>query len=112
MNTIETSGTSFLSLPEDLSQFPYTREFAELCADNNLRVAVQKVWKPAELVLVFAFTNQSQNHTRITDICCVLQAPSNLKISFEPAADTKIYIELLEPLQSVCIQLCRYIWVC
>lgn len=101
-NKIEISEETLPSLPENLSEFTHTKKLVELCTDNNLRITVQKVWKPSELVLVLIFTNQSQNHTRITDVCCDLQAPSNLRSWCESAADANIFIELLEPLQSVC----------
>ena len=102
MQTIEISEVTVLSLPKELSEFPHTPELVELCSDSNLRIALRKVWKPSELLLVLVFTNQSQNSSRISDLCCGLQAPSNLRASCESATENKICIESIEPLQSVC----------
>jgi len=78
LQSLELTGTPSASLPAELADFPHSSEAVELCCDSNLRVTLQKVWKPRELVLVLYLTNQNQAGAPIHDVISVLEPPSNL----------------------------------
>lgn len=100
LNTDESSAAS-LMLPESLQEYPCAPEKIELCCDANLRVVLQKVYKPDELVLVVFLTNQSQGNLPITNLVTVFEPPSNLKASFDSTNDNRFVDAELGPLSSV-----------
>ncbi|XP_022795045.1 AP-4 complex subunit epsilon-like [Stylophora pistillata] len=98
---LELKGTPSASLPEDLINFPHSAEVVELCFDSNVRVTLQKVWKPLELVLVLYITNQNQANAPIHDVSSVLQPPSNLIGSFDSSSSSNLHDESIGPLEWV-----------
>lgn len=98
---LELKGTPSASLPGDLINFPHSAEVFELCFDSNLRVTLQKVWKPLELVLVLYFTNQNQANVPIHNVSSVLQPPSNLIGSFDSSSNSNLHDESIGPLEWV-----------
>ena len=101
IHRLELTGTPSASLPEDLVDFPHSPEAVELCFDSSLRVTLQKVWKPLELVLVLYLTNQNQANAPIHDVSSVLEPPSNLIACFDSLASNKIQDESIGPLEWV-----------
>lgn len=97
----DNSSTASLLVPEELQQYPCVEDKIELCSDANLRVFLQKVYKPDELVLVLFLTNQSQGNSSITDIVTSLEPPSNLRAMFDSTNDNRFVDAELEPLSSV-----------
>ena len=98
---LELTGTPTASLPEDLAEFPNSSEAVELCCDSNLRVTLQKVWKPSELVLVLYLTNQNQASVSIRDVSSVLEPPSNLIGSFDSSSSNKLQDDSIGALEWV-----------
>ena len=101
LHRLELTGTPSASLPEDLVNFSHSPEAVELCFDSNLRVTLQKVWKPLELVLVLYLTNQNQANVPIHDVSSVLEPPSNLIGSFDSSSSHKLQDETIGPLEWV-----------
>ena len=101
IHRLELTGTPSASLPEDLVNFPHSPEALELCFDSNLRVTLQKVWKPLELVLVLYLTNQNQANAPILDVSSVFEPPSNLIASFDSSTSNKLQDDTIEPLDWV-----------
>lgn len=101
IHRLELTGTPSASLPEDLVDFPHSPEAVELCFDSNLRVTLQKVFKPLELVLVLYLTNQNQANAPIHDVSSVLEPPSNLIGSFDSSTSNKLQDESIGPLEWV-----------
>lgn len=97
IHRLELTGTPSASLPEDLVDFPHSPEATELCCDSNLRVTLQKVWTPHELVLVFFLTNQNQASAPICDVSSVLEPPSNLIALFGSSPTNKFQDDSIEP---------------
>ncbi|XP_067037313.1 AP-4 complex subunit epsilon-1-like isoform X2 [Acropora muricata] len=95
------TGTPTASLSDDLVDFPHSQEALELCSDCNLRVTLQKVWKPGELVLVLYLTNQNQASASISDVISALEAPSNLIALFDSSAGNKFQNDNIGPLSWV-----------
>ncbi|KAK2565272.1 AP-4 complex subunit epsilon-1 [Acropora cervicornis] len=95
------TGTPTASLSDDLVGFPHSQEALELCSDSNLRVTLQKVWKPGELVLVLYLTNQNQASASISDVISALEAPSNLIALFDSSAGNKLQNDNIGPLSWV-----------
>ena len=102
---MELKGTPSASLPGDLINFPHSAEVFELCFDSNLRVTLQKVWKPLELVLVLYFTNQNQANVPIHNVSSVLQPPSNLIGSFDSSSNSNLHDESIGPQEWVILLL-------
>ena len=101
IHQLELTGPSSASLPEDLVHFTHSPEAVELCFDSNLRVTLQKVFKPLELVLVLYLTNQNQANAPIHDVSSVLEPPSNLIASFDSSTNNKLQDECIGPLEWV-----------
>lgn len=101
IHRLELTGNPSASLPEELVNFPHSPEAVELCFDSNLRVTLQKVWKPLELVLVIYLTNQNQANAPIHDVNSVLEPPSNLIASFDSSTSNKLQDESIGPLEWV-----------
>ncbi|XP_015753041.1 PREDICTED: AP-4 complex subunit epsilon-1-like [Acropora digitifera] len=95
------TGTPTASLSDDLVDFPHSHEALELCSDSNVRVTLQKVWKPGELVLVLYLTNQNQASASISDVISALEAPSNLIALFDSTAGNKLQNDNIGPLSWV-----------
>ncbi|XP_068743857.1 uncharacterized protein [Montipora capricornis] len=91
----ELTGTTSASLPDDLAHFPHSPEAFELCSDSNLRVTLQKVWKPQELELVLYLTNQNQSNASISDVCSTLDPPSNLVALFNCSSENNLQYECI-----------------
>ena len=91
----ELTGTTSASLPDDLAHFPHSPEAFELCSDSNLRLTLQKVWKPQELELVLYLTNQNQSNASISDVCSTLDPPSNLVALFDCSSENKLQNECI-----------------
>ncbi|XP_078360431.1 uncharacterized protein LOC144644775 isoform X2 [Oculina patagonica] len=98
IHRLELTGTPSASLPEDLVNFPHSPEALELCFDSNLRVTLQKVWKPLELVLVLYLTNQNQANAPISDVISMLEPPSNLIGSFDSSTSNRLQDDTIGPL--------------
>ena len=101
IHQLELTGPPSASLPEDLVNFPHSAEAVELCFDSNLRVTLQKVFKPLELVFVLYLTNQNQANASIHDVSSVLEPPSNLIASFDSSTSNKLQDESIGPLEWV-----------
>ena len=91
LQCLELTGNPSASLPEDLADFPHSAEALELCYDSNLRVTLQKVWKPRQLVLIIYLANQNQASVAIHDVSSVLEPPSNLIGSFDSSSSNKLH---------------------
>lgn len=112
IHRLELTGTPSASLPEDLVNFPHSPDALELCFDSNLRVTLQKVWKPLELVLVLYLTNQNQANAPISDVISVLEPPSNLIGSFDSSTSNRLQDDTIAPLDWVRkSSLCMLIYV-
>jgi len=101
LQSLELTGTPSASLPAELADFPHSSEAVELCCDSNLRVTLQKVWKPRELVLVLYLTNQNQAGAPIHDVISVLEPPSNLIGLFDFSSINNLQDDIIGALEWV-----------
>lgn len=94
---------SGLTLPDELKEYSTSRDKIDICSDANIRVTLQKVYKPDELVLVFFLTNQSKGNLPVTNVVTSLEPPSNLRTSIDSSSDNRFVDEEIKPLSSVSI---------
>ncbi|XP_031567499.1 AP-4 complex subunit epsilon-like [Actinia tenebrosa] len=92
---------SALTVPDELKDYPTSRDKIDLSSDANIRVTLQKVYKPDELVLVVFLTNQSKGNLPVTNVVTSLNPPSNLRASFDSSSDNRFVDEEIKPLSSV-----------
>ncbi|XP_065178615.1 AP-4 complex subunit epsilon-1-like [Sycon ciliatum] len=67
-------------LPASLQAFPHNSIREDLCADDSVRLAVQRVWRPGAAVFVFYVTNSKQ--TNVDGVKFQIQPPSAFQAEY------------------------------
>ncbi|XP_077992083.1 uncharacterized protein LOC144446205 [Glandiceps talaboti] len=66
-------------LPDELTEYPYSKDHIELVSDVMLRISACKVWKPDVVAMVIFIVNQSKDTAK--EVKVILDIPSNLKVN-------------------------------